>query len=359
METRERVTLRRSQLEKALGERIVMMDGAMGTMIQRHKLQEKDFRGELYANHPSDLKGNNDLLCLTRPDVIGAIHRAYLEAGAGIIETNTFNSTSISQADYWLEGAVRDINLAAARLARKVTDEYLAANPGKVAWVAGAVGPTNRTASMSPDVNRPEYRAVTFAQLAKSYGEQVRALIEGGVDVLLPETTFDTLNLKAALWAMEEVFDELGFRLPVMISVTITDASGRTLSGQTTEAFWHSIRHARPFSVGINCALGPKEMRPYMATLSKIADCFVSCYPNAGLPNAFGGYDETPEQMAEVLGEFAQAGFLNMVGGCCGTTPDHIAVIGQAVAKAKPRVVPTPTRETVLAGLEPYAIGTG
>ena len=359
METRERVTLRRSQLEKALGERIVMMDGAMGTMIQRHKLQEKDFRGELYANHPSDLKGNNDLLCLTRPDVIGAIHRAYLEAGAGIIETNTFNSTSISQADYGLEGAVRDINLAAARLARKVTDEYLAANPGKVAWVAGAVGPTNRTASMSPDVNRPEYRAVTFTQLAKSYGEQVRALIEGGVDVLLPETTFDTLNLKAALWAMEEVFDELGFRLPVMISVTITDASGRTLSGQTTEAFWHSIRHARPFSVGINCALGPKEMRPYMATLSKIADCFVSCYPNAGLPNAFGGYDETPEQMAEVLGEFAQAGFLNMVGGCCGTTPDHIAVIGQAVAKAKPRVVPTPARETVLAGLEPYAIGTG
>ena len=359
METRERVTLRRSQLEKALGERIVMMDGAMGTMIQRHKLQEKDFRGELYANHPSDLKGNNDLLCLTRPDVIGAIHRAYLEAGAGIIETNTFNSTSISQADYGLEGAVRDINLAAARLARKVTDEYLAANPGKVAWVAGAVGPTNRTASMSPDVNRPEYRAVTFTQLAQSYGEQVRALIEGGVDVLLPETTFDTLNLKAALWAMEEVFDELGFRLPVMISVTITDASGRTLSGQTTEAFWQSIRHARPFSVGINCALGPKEMRPYMATLSKIADCFVSCYPNAGLPNAFGGYDETPEQMAEVLGEFAQAGFLNMVGGCCGTTPDHIAVIGQAVAKAKPRVVPTPARETVLSGLEPYAIGTG
>jgi 5-methyltetrahydrofolate--homocysteine methyltransferase len=359
METRERVTLRRSQLEKTLGERIVMMDGAMGTMIQRHKLQEKDFRGELYANHPSDLKGNNDLLCLTRPDVIGAIHRAYLEAGAGIIETNTFNSTSISQADYGLERAVRDINLAAARLARKVTDEYLAANPGKVAWVAGAVGPTNRTASMSPDVNRPEYRAVTFTQLAKSYGEQVRALIEGGVDVLLPETTFDTLNLKAALWAMEEVFDELGFRLPVMISVTITDASGRTLSGQTTEAFWQSIRHARPFSVGINCALGPKEMRPYMATLSKIADCFVSCYPNAGLPNAFGGYDETPEQMAEVLGEFAQAGFLNMVGGCCGTTPDHIAVIGQAVAKAKPRVVPKPARETVLSGLEPYAIGTG
>jgi len=336
-----------------------MMDGAMGTMIQRHKLQEKDFRGELYANHPSDLKGNNDLLCLTRPDVIGAIHRAYLESGAGIIETNTFNSTSISQADYGLERAVRDINLAAARLARKVTDEYLAANPGKVAWVAGAVGPTNRTASMSPDVNRPEYRAVTFTQLAKSYGEQVRALIEGGVDVLLPETTFDTLNLKAALWAMEEVFDDLGFRLPVMISVTITDASGRTLSGQTTEAFWQSIRHARPFSVGINCALGPKEMRPYMATLSKIADCFVSCYPNAGLPNAFGGYDETPEQMAEVLGEFAQAGFLNMVGGCCGTTPDHIAVIGQAVAQAKPRVVPTPGRETVLAGLEPYVIGTG
>jgi 5-methyltetrahydrofolate--homocysteine methyltransferase len=359
METRERIVLRRSQLEKALGERIVMMDGAMGTMIQRHKLEEKDFRGERYAQHPSDLKGNNDLLSITRPDIIGGIHRAYLEAGAGIIETNTFNATSISQADYGLEGAVRDINLAAARLARQVTDDYLKANPGKVAWVAGAVGPTNRTASMSPDVNRPEYRAVTFTQLAQAYGEQVRALIEGGVDVLLPETTFDTLNLKAALWAMEEVFDELGYRLPVMISVTITDASGRTLSGQTTEAFWHSIRHARPFSVGINCALGPKEMRPYMATLSRIADCFVSCYPNAGLPNAFGGYDETPEQMAEVLGEFAQAGFLNMVGGCCGSTPEHIAAIGEAVAKAKPRAVVTRSRETVLAGLEPYTIGTG
>ena len=359
METRERVTLRRSQLEKALGERIVMMDGAMGTMIQRHKLEEKDFRGERYAQHPSDLKGNNDLLSITRPDIIGGIHRAYLEAGAGIIETNTFNATSISQADYGLESSVRDINLAAARLARQVTDEYLKANPGKVAWVAGAVGPTNRTASMSPDVNRPEYRAVTFTQLAQAYGEQVRALIEGGVDVLLPETTFDTLNLKAALWAMEEVFDELGYRLPVMISVTITDASGRTLSGQTTEAFWHSIRHARPFSVGINCALGPKEMRPYMATLSRIADCFVSCYPNAGLPNAFGGYDETPEQMAEVLGEFAQAGFLNMVGGCCGSTPEHIAAIGEAVAKAKPRVVAPRSHDTVLAGLEPYTIGTG
>ena len=359
METRERIVLRRSQLEKALGERIVMMDGAMGTMIQRHKLEEKDFRGERYAQHPSDLKGNNDLLSITRPDIIGGIHRAYLEAGAGIIETNTFNATSISQADYGLESSVRDINLAAARLARQVTDDYLKANPRKVAWVAGAVGPTNRTASMSPDVNRPEYRAVTFTQLAQAYGEQVRALIEGGVDVLLPETTFDTLNLKAALWAMEEVFDELGYRLPVMISVTITDASGRTLSGQTTEAFWHSIRHARPFSVGINCALGPKEMRPYMATLSRIADCFVSCYPNAGLPNAFGGYDETPEQMAEVLGEFAQAGFLNMVGGCCGSTPEHIAAIGEAVAKAKPRAVVARSRETVLAGLEPYTIGTG
>jgi 5-methyltetrahydrofolate--homocysteine methyltransferase len=242
-----------------------MMDGAMGTMIQRHKLTEKDFRGEKYANHPSDLKGNNDLLTLTRPDVIGGIHRAYLEGGAEIIETNTFNSTSISQADYGLEGAVREINLEAARLARKVADEHMKANPSKLAWVAGAVGPTNRTASMSPDVNRPEYRAVSFRQLSDAYGEQVRALIEGGVDVLLPETTFDTLNLKAALWAMEEVFDELGYRLPVMISVTITDASGRTLSGQTTEAFWHSIRHAQPFSVGINCALGPKEMRPYMA----------------------------------------------------------------------------------------------
>ena len=336
-----------------------MMDGAMGTMIQKHKLEEKDFRGQQYVKHSKDLKGNNDLLSITRPDVIAGIHRAYLEGGAEIIETNTFNATSISQADYGLESAVREINLAAARLARKAADEFMEAHSGKVAWVAGAVGPTNRTASMSPDVNRPEYRAVTFAQLSRAYGEQVRALIEGGVDVLLPETTFDTLNLKAALWAMEEVFDELGYRLPVMISVTITDASGRTLSGQTTEAFWHSIRHARPFSVGINCALGPKEMRPYMATLSKIADCFVSCYPNAGLPNAFGGYDETPEQMAEVLGEFGQAGFLNMVGGCCGTTPEHIAAIGQAVNKAKPRIPAASCSTTVLAGLEPYEIGTG
>ncbi|NBR69123.1 MAG: methionine synthase [Verrucomicrobia bacterium] len=359
MEVKERVLIRRRQLEKALAERIVLMDGAMGTMVQRHKLTEKDFRGERFAAHGKDLKGNNDVLVITRPDVIGKIHREYLEAGAGIIETNTFNATSISQADYGLEGAVREMNLAAARLARKVTDEFLSDHPGKEAWVAGAVGPTNRTASMSPDVNRPEYRAVTFRQLSEAYAEQVRALIEGGVDVLLPETTFDTLNLKAALWAMEEVFDEIGFRLPVMISVTITDASGRTLSGQTTEAFWHSIRHARPFSVGINCALGPKEMRPYMAALSKVADCFVSCYPNAGLPNAFGGYDETPEQMGEVLGEFARAGFLNMVGGCCGSTPDHIAAIGKAVAGVAPRVARPPAPATTLAGLEPYTIGTG
>jgi len=359
METRERISLRRRQLETALSKGIVLMDGAMGTMVQRHRLEEKDFRGKRFETHTKDLKGNNDILAITRPDVIGGIHRAYLDAGAGIIETNTFNATSISQADYGLESAVREINLAAAKLARKVTDEFLAVNPSKTAWVAGAVGPTNRTASMSPDVNRPEYRAVTFAQLAEAYGEQVRALIEGGVDVLLPETTFDTLNLKAALWAMEEVFDEIGFRLPVMISVTITDASGRTLSGQTTEAFWHSIRNTRPFSVGINCALGPKEMRPYMATLSKIADCFVSCYPNAGLPNAFGGYDETPEQMAEVLGEFARAGFLNMVGGCCGTTPEHIAAIGKAMEGVRPRPPSPAPSKTVLAGLEPYVIGTG
>jgi 5-methyltetrahydrofolate--homocysteine methyltransferase len=359
MEARERILLRRRQLEQALGQRIVVMDGAMGTMVQRHNLTENDFRGERFASHGKDLKGNNDILAITRPDVIGGIHRAYLDAGAEIIETNTFNTTSISQADYGLESAVREINLAAARLARQAADEFLAAKPGRQAWVAGAVGPTNRTASMSPDVNRPEFRAVTFRQLAESYGEQVRALIEGGVDLLLPETTFDTLNLKAALWAMEEIFDEIGFRLPVMISVTITDASGRTLSGQTTEAFWHSIRHARPFSVGINCALGPKEMRPYMAALAKVADCFVSCYPNAGLPNAFGGYDETPEQMAEVLREFGQAGFLNLVGGCCGTTPEHIAAIGQGVRGLPPRVAQPPPPATVLSGLEPYTIGTG
>ncbi len=359
MEARERILSKRHQLEQALGQRIVVMDGAMGTMVQRHPLTEKDFRGERFASHPKDLKGNNDILAITRPDVIGGIHRAYLDAGAEIIETNTFNATSISQADYGLEAAVREINLAAARLARKTADEFLQANPGRQAWVAGAVGPTNRTASMSPDVNRPDYRAVTFRQLAEAYGEQVRALIEGGVDLLLPETTFDTLNLKAALWAMEEIFDEMGYRLPVMISVTITDASGRTLSGQTTEAFWHSIRHARPFSVGINCALGPKEMRPYMAALSKVADCFVSCYPNAGLPNAFGGYDETPAQMAEVLREFGQAGFLNLVGGCCGTTPEHIAAIRRGMEGLPPRISQPPSPATVLSGLEPYTIGTG
>ena len=359
MEARERILLRRHQLEEALGRRIVLMDGAMGTMVQRHKLTEKDFRGERFAAHGKDLKGNNDVLAVTQPDVIGGIHQAYLEAGAEVIETNTFNATSISQADYGLEGAVREINLAAARLARRIADEFLKDHPGRQAWVAGAVGPTNRTASMSPDVNRPDFRAVTFRQLAEAYGEQVRALIEGGVDLLLPETTFDTLNLKAALWAMEEIFDEIGYRLPVMISVTITDASGRTLSGQTTEAFWHSIRHARPFSVGINCALGPKEMRPYLAALSKVADCFVSCYPNAGLPNAFGGYDETPEQMAEVLGEFGRAGFLNMVGGCCGTTPEHIAAIGKGVKGLAPRLAQPPPPATVLSGLEPYTIGTG
>jgi len=342
-----------------LGRRIVVMDGAMGTMVQRHKLTEKDFRGERFSSHTKDLKGNNDVLAVTRPDLIGGIHRAYLEAGAEIIETNTFNATSISQADYGLEGAVREINLAAARLAREAADKFLKSHPGRQAWVAGAVGPTNRTASMSPDVNRPDFRAVTFRQLAEAYGEQVRALIEGGVDLLLPETTFDTLNLKAALWAIEEIFDEIGYRLPVMISVTITDASGRTLSGQTTEAFWHSIRHARPFSVGINCALGPKEMRPYMAALSKVADCYVSCYPNAGLPNAFGGYDETPEQMAEVLGEFGRAGFLNMVGGCCGTTPEHIAAIGKGVKELPPRIPQPPPPATVLSGLEPYTVGTG
>ena len=359
MQEREKIFAGRRRLEGELARRIVLIDGAMGTMVQRHALTEKDFRGERFASHPRDLKGNNDILAVTRPDVIGGIHRAYLEAGAEILETNTFNATSISQADYGLEGAVREINLAAARLARKAVDEFSRANPGRHAWVAGAVGPTNRTASMSPDVNRPDFRAVTFRQLAEAYGEQVRALIEGGVDLLLPETTFDTLNLKAALWAMEEIFDEIGYRLPVMISVTITDASGRTLSGQTTEAFWHSIRHARPFSVGINCALGPKEMRPYLAALSKVADCFVSCYPNAGLPNAFGGYDETPDQMAEVLREFGQAGFLNMVGGCCGTTPEHIAAIARGVRGLPPRVAQPPPPATVLSGLEPYTVGTG
>lgn len=306
-------------------------------MIQRHPLTEEDFRGERFKNHGHDLKGNNDILSITRPDVIKGIHRGYFEAGSDIVETNTFSTTTVSQADYHLEDAVREINLAGAKVAREAADEYMAANPGRHVFVAGAVGPTNRTASMSPDVNNPGYRAVTFDGLVISYSEQIEALLDGGVDLLLLETVFDTLNLKAAIFACEEVFERRGMRWPVILSVTITDASGRTLSGQTVEAFWNSVRHSKPLAVGINCALGAAEMRPYIEELSNIADCYISCYPNAGLPNAFGGYDQTASEMAALVGEFAAQGWINLLGGCCGSTPEHIAAIAEAVRLHPPR----------------------
>ena len=324
-------------LRELFTRRIALLDGAMGTMIQRHPLTEEDFRGERFKNHRHDLKGNNDILSITRPDVIKGIHRGYFDAGSDIVETNTFSTTTVSQADYGLEDAVREINLAGAKVAREAADEFMGANPGRRVFVAGAVGPTNRTASMSPDVNNPGYRAVTFDSLVISYTEQVEALLDGGVDLLLLETVFDTLNLKSAIFACEEVFEKRGMRWPIILSVTITDASGRTLSGQTVEAFWNSVRHAKPLAVGINCALGAAEMRPYIEELSSIADCYISCYPNAGLPNAFGGYDQTASEMAALVGEFAAQGWINLLGGCCGSTPEHIAAIAEAVRLHPPR----------------------
>lgn len=345
-----------SSLEELFRSRIAVLDGAMGSMVQTFKLGEADFRGLRFAGHPKDLQGNNDLLSLTRPDVIESIHAAYFEAGADIVETNTFNSTSISQADYGTESLVTEMNRAAAAIARGAAQKAEAARPGRRCFVAGAIGPLNRTLSLSPDVNRPEYRAVGWEQVVAAYQEQARALIDGGVDALLIETIFDTQNAKAALFAVEDVFAETGRRLPVMISVTITDASGRTLSGQTISAFYHSIAHARPFSVGINCALGGRAMRPYVEELAGLAECFVTCYPNAGLPNAFGEYDETPEQMAAVLAEFAEAGWVNMVGGCCGSTPAHIAAIARAVAGKAPRRPAATPADLWLSGLEPLRV---
>ena len=328
-----------STLDDLLARRILIIDGAMGTMIQRRKLVEADYRGERFRNHGRDLKGDTDILVLTRPDVVADIHREYLAAGADIIETNTFNSTAIAQADYALEGHVRDLNVAAARLARDAAARWTARTPDKPRFVAGALGPTNRTATISPDVNDPGARNVSFDQLAAAYGEAAAALVEGGVDLLLVETVFDTLNAKAALFAIDEYFDAHGIRLPLIVSGTITDASGRTLSGQTTEAFWNSVRHAKPLAVGLNCALGAALMRPYIEEMSRVADTFVSCYPNAGLPNPMSetGYDEAPATTANLIGEFARNGFVNVVGGCCGTTPDHIRAIAQAVQGVPPR----------------------
>ncbi|NBW89851.1 MAG: methionine synthase, partial [Gammaproteobacteria bacterium] len=314
-------TRRIAELRELFTQRIVLLDGAMGTMIQRHKLDEAGYRGERFRDYGRDVRGNNDLLCLTRPDIIADIHRQYFEAGSDIVETNTFNSTTIAQADYGMEALVPELNRRAARIAREVADD-VAARTGVPRFVAGALGPTNRTASLSPDVNDPGLRNVNFDQLVAAYSEATRALIDGGVDLLLIETVFDTLNAKAALFAVRGVLDELALDMPVMVSGTITDASGRTLSGQTTAAFWNSVRHADLISIGLNCALGAREMRPYVAELARISDRYVCAYPNAGLPNAFGEYDETPAEMAEIIGEFARAGLLNIVGGCCGTTPE-------------------------------------
>ncbi|MEZ4219277.1 MAG: homocysteine S-methyltransferase family protein, partial [Polyangiaceae bacterium] len=343
-------------LQAAARQRILVIDGAMGTAIQGYKLTEADFRGERLANHGKDLKGNNDLIALSRPDVIERIHADYLEAGADIIETNTFSATRIAQADYDLESLAYDINLESARLARKVADRYSDQTPDKRRFVAGAIGPTNRALSMSPKVEDPGFRAVSFDQVRDAYAEQVRGLIDGGVDILLPETVFDTLNLKAAIVAIEEVFEEKGVVLPVMLSVTITDKSGRTLSGQTLDAFWTSVRHARPISVGINCALGAREMRPYMEELNRIADVLTSCYPNAGLPNAFGEYDEAPDDTGSLLKQFATDGLVNIVGGCCGTTPAHIRAIAEQVRGVEPRAVPELPAVTRYSGLETLTI---
>ena len=327
-------------LRKILNERILIMDGAMGTMIQQEKLVESDFRGDLFKNHESELKGNNDLLSITRPDVIKNIHRSYFEAGSDLVETNTFSATSIAMADYHMEGIVHDLNVASAKLAREAADETMSADPSRKCFVAGAIGPTNRTASISPDVNDPSFRNISFDELSIAYQEQVRGLIEGGADLLLIETVFDTLNAKAALFAINQVFKDIKTSLPVMVSGTITDASGRTLTGQTTEAFLISMSHFSLFSIGLNCALGAKEMEPYLKTLAKKSSFFVSAHPNAGLPNEFGEYDETPEMMLEQIKQFLDSGLVNIIGGCCGTRPEHIRAIASLASKYSPRKIP-------------------
>ena len=344
-------------LNKAAAERILILDGAMGTMIQRRKLTEADYRGERFRDWPRDLKGNNDLLVLTQPEIVRSIHHAYLEAGADIVETGTFNAQVISMADYGMEALAFEINVAAAKLAREAADRYTALTPEKPRFVAGAIGPTNRTASLSPDVNNPGFRNISFDELAAAYGEQARGLIEGGVDTILIETVFDTLNAKAAGFAVKEVFDAMGVELPLMISGTVTDLSGRNLSGQTPEAFWYSVRHLQPFSIGMNCAFGANQLRPSVAQIAKVADTRISVYANAGLPNAMGEYDETPESMAESMRAWAADGLLNIVGGCCGTTPEHIAAIAKAVAPYPPRAIPAIEPRLRLSGLEPFVHG--
>jgi 5-methyltetrahydrofolate--homocysteine methyltransferase len=344
-------------LKREAKQRILILDGAMGTMIQRYKLDEAGYRGARFKDHTHDVKGDNDLLVLSQPKIISEIHNAYLEAGADIIETNTFNSQAISQADYGLEEIAEEMNVAAARLAREAADAWTKKTPDKPRFVAGAIGPTNRTASISPDVNNPGFRNVSFDALVEAYATQTHGLIEGGVDTILIETVFDTLNAKAAGFAVEQVFDEMGVELPIMISGTITDLSGRNLSGQTPEAFWYSMQHLEPFSIGLNCSFGAEQLRPWVADIAAAADTLVSVYPNAGLPNEMGGYDESPEYMAGLLEEWAKDGLVNIIGGCCGTTPDHIRAIAAAVSKHPPRRVPEVAHKMRLSGLEPFVHG--
>lgn len=343
-------------LKDALEKRIIVLDGAAGTFIQGYELDEAGYRGERFADWKSDIKGNNDILTLSRPEIVREMHDAYFAAGADMVETNTFSATTIAQSDYGMEDLAYELNVQGAKLARAAADE--ASSDGRPRFVAGAIGPTNRTASISPDVNDPGKRNTDFDTLAKAYGEAAQGLIEGGADTLLIETIFDTLNAKAAIFGVQELFEELGFEVPLMISVTITDQSGRTLSGQTPEAFWNAVRHAKPLSVGINCALGPDLMRPYVADIARVADCYLSAYPNAGLPNAFGDYDETPESMTKHMAEWAQSGLLNIVGGCCGTTPAHIAAFAKAVEGVPPRAVPTHETAMHLSGLEPFSLAS-
>ena len=345
------------QLHAAVATRILVIDGAMGTMIQRHKLDEEAYRGQRFKDWPRDVKGNNDLLVLTQPDIIRDIHAQYLAAGADIVETNTFNAQVISMADYGMEELSYEINVAAARLAREACDAAMAKDPSRPRFVAGAVGPTNRTASISPDVNNPGYRNVTFDGLRAAYKDQVEALIEGGSDLILIETIFDTLNAKAAGVATLEAFESTGIELPIVISGTITDRSGRTLSGQTPTAFWYSMRHLKPFAIGLNCALGADLMRPHLAEIASVADVLVSAYPNAGLPNAMGEYDETPDDMACQIEAWARDGLVNIVGGCCGSTPDHIRHVAEHVAKFAPRKVPVIAPKMRLSGLEAFVAG--
>jgi 5-methyltetrahydrofolate--homocysteine methyltransferase len=344
-------------LKAAAKERILILDGAMGTMIQRYQLDEAGYRGARFKDHSHDVKGNNDLLVLSQPKIISEIHNAYLEAGADIIETNTFNSQAISQADYGLADIAEEMNVAAAKLARDAADAWTRKTPGQPRFVAGAIGPTNRTASISPDVNNPGFRNVAFDELVAAYATQTRGLIEGGADTILIETVFDTLNAKAAGFAVEQAFDEMGVRLPIMISGTITDLSGRNLSGQTPEAFWYSMQHLRPFSVGLNCSFGAEQLRPSVADIAAVADTLISVYPNAGLPNEMGEYDESPEFMARLLEEWAKDGLVNIVGGCCGTTPDHICAIAASVSKYPPRRLPEIAHKMRLSGLEPFVHG--